>query len=410
MRSRAARQMADELADELLDLDKDSTDIAAASLRRLTRAPLSTAGHVQLFQRLRDQDPALTPALRWLEEHLASQGTTAEEMVRVEHQRQATMTVTVRNVITSMRQVSWFDWAQFVESVSLVDDVLRERGAFGEMDFATRDRYRNAIEEIARGSGLTEVDVARTAMEMAASATVGDDVEPAAVARRREPGYYLIADGRAALERVARTSKCPCRARLRRAFVRSAATRYLLTLAVVTALRPRRAAPALQATAASPPARSSSPSSPLGRRPIWRSRSSTGSSPRRSVPNRFPRSTSMTGCRRRCARSSWCRCCSPTRRRSKRTSAASRSTTSAIARATCGSRCCLTGSTPRPSRRPATTSCSPRRRRRSTGSTSVTGRHPGEAPGSCCSTASDAGTRPRAAGWAGSASAASSTS
>ena len=97
-------------------------------------------------------------------------------------------------------------------------------------------------------------------------------------------------------------------------------------------------------------------------------------------------------------------------RRSKRTSVASRSTTSAIARATCGSHCCRTGSTPRPSTRPATTSCSPRRRRRSTGSTSVTGRRPGEAPGSCCSTASDAGTPPRAAGWAGSASAASSTS
>ena len=36
-----------------------------------------------------------------------------------------TMNVTVRNVITSMRLISWFDWAQFVESVSLVDEVLR---------------------------------------------------------------------------------------------------------------------------------------------------------------------------------------------------------------------------------------------------------------------------------------------
>ena len=83
------------------------------------------AGRVQLFQRLRDQDPAVTPALRWLEELLAAQGTTAEEMVRLEHQRQATMNVTVRNVITSMRLISWFDWAEFVESVSLVDEVLR---------------------------------------------------------------------------------------------------------------------------------------------------------------------------------------------------------------------------------------------------------------------------------------------
>ena len=30
------------------------------------------------------------------------------------------------------------------------------------MDFATRDRYRHAVEELARGSGLTEVEVART--------------------------------------------------------------------------------------------------------------------------------------------------------------------------------------------------------------------------------------------------------
>ena len=87
--------------------------------------PLPTAARVQLFQRLRDQDPEVTPALGWLEEILAAQGTTAEETVRLEHQRQATMNVTVRNAITSMRLISWFDWAQFVESVSLVDEVLR---------------------------------------------------------------------------------------------------------------------------------------------------------------------------------------------------------------------------------------------------------------------------------------------
>ena len=61
------------------------------------------------------------------------------------------MNVTVRNVITSMRLISWFDWAQFVESVSLVDDALHERSAFGDMDFATRNSYRKAVEELARG-------------------------------------------------------------------------------------------------------------------------------------------------------------------------------------------------------------------------------------------------------------------
>jgi hypothetical protein len=35
------------------------------------------------------------------------------------------MSVTVRNVIMSVRLMSAFDWHEFFESVSLVDEVLR---------------------------------------------------------------------------------------------------------------------------------------------------------------------------------------------------------------------------------------------------------------------------------------------
>ena len=233
--SRAARQMADELADGLLGLGTDGPDVAAASLRRLSRAGLSTAARVQLFQRLRDQDPAVTPALGWLEELLAAQGTTAEETVRLEHQRQATMNVTVRNVITSMRLISWFDWAAFVESISLVDEALRERSSFEEMDFATRDRYRNAIEDLARRSGLTEVEVARRAAATANAARSADDGDPARAARHQDPGYWLISDGRPAFERELMV-RVPVSVRLRRAYVRAALAGYLGTIAVVTAL------------------------------------------------------------------------------------------------------------------------------------------------------------------------------
>jgi cyclic beta-1,2-glucan synthetase len=236
VRSRAARQRADGLADGLLGLGADSPEVAAASLRRLPRAALPTAARVQLFQRLRDQDPAVTPALRWLDELLAAQGTTTEEMVRLEHQRQATMNVTVRNVITSMRLISWFDWAKFVESVSLVDDVLRARSSFGEMDFATRDRYRHAIEELAEGSGLTEVEVAQKAAAMADDEPSTDDVEPSVATRHRDPGYYLISDGRSAFERALNV-RVPLAGRLRRAYVRAAGNGgYLGTVALVTAL------------------------------------------------------------------------------------------------------------------------------------------------------------------------------
>ncbi|MBP1705281.1 MAG: glycosyl transferase [Chloroflexi bacterium] len=234
VRSRAARQEADELADGLLGLGDGSREDAATSLHRLTRTSLPTAARVQLFQRLRDQDPAVTPALRWLEERLAAEGTTAEETVRLEHQRQATMNVTVRNVITSMRFISWFDWARFVESVSLVDEALGERGPFAEMDFATRDRYRHAVEVLARGSGKTEIGVAREAVAMADAAPLDDDGDPSTTSRLRDPGYYLISDGRPAFERALHV-RVPWSGRLRRAYVRTATGGYLGTLALVTA-------------------------------------------------------------------------------------------------------------------------------------------------------------------------------
>ena len=232
---RAARQMADELADDLLGLGPDGPDAAAGALRRLSRDGLPRAGRVQLFQRLRDQDPAVTPALGWLEELLAAQGTTAEETVRLEHQRQSTMNVTVRNVITSMRLISWFDWAEFVESVGLVDAVLREGSAFADMDFATRDRYRHAVEELARSSGLTEVEVARRAVAAMDAARSVDHAEPVQAGRLQDPGYYLISDGRPAFERDLHV-RVPGGGRLRRAFVRSATAGYLVTIALVTAL------------------------------------------------------------------------------------------------------------------------------------------------------------------------------
>ena len=235
VRSREARETADRIADGLLGFGPEGPEATMAALRRLSTSALPTAARVQLFQRLRDQDPAVTPALRWLEERLAAQGISPDETVRIEHQRQATMNVTVRNVITSMRHISWFDWAQFVESVSLVDEILRTPNAFGDEDFATRDRYRHAVEELARGSGRPEIDVARRAKAMADAISLAEDTLPSPAEPNRDPGYYLISDGRAELERALRF-RVPMTVRLRRAYVRNAAFGYLGTIAAVTAL------------------------------------------------------------------------------------------------------------------------------------------------------------------------------
>ena len=145
-----ARDEADHIADLLLGGDGSPQPAPAVVIQMLEEAAFSRAFAVQLVQRLREQDPAVTPALEWLDRRLTRETTTADEIVHVEHQEQIANHATVRNVITSMRLLSSADWADFFESVSLVHEALCDGTRVAEMDFPTRDRYRHAVEELSR--------------------------------------------------------------------------------------------------------------------------------------------------------------------------------------------------------------------------------------------------------------------
>jgi cyclic beta-1,2-glucan synthetase len=201
MAGRAAREEADALADRLLGVNTSVAAPIPPTLQHYEDDPLPAAFAVQLVQRLREQDPKVTPALVWLDERLAAQGTTADAIVHAEHQRQGATNVTVRNVITSMRLISDVDWADLVESVSLIDEALRSGSDFADMDFPTRNLYRSAIEELARGSRLSELEIAQAAMAAAGDRALGKPEEGEDPdGHKRDPGYYLIAGGRRAFE------------------------------------------------------------------------------------------------------------------------------------------------------------------------------------------------------------------
>src|SRR5260370_41416574 len=101
------------------------------------------------------------------------------------------------------------------------------------MDFMTRDSYRHAIEELARGSRRSELDVARAAALYAERAGVGDPGGPPD-ARHHDVGYCLVGNGRASFEQSLRFRGPPMR-RWLRAFVGAAVPAYLGTVARLTA-------------------------------------------------------------------------------------------------------------------------------------------------------------------------------
>jgi cyclic beta-1,2-glucan synthetase len=168
---------------------------------------------VRLLQLLRDRGPEVASTIEWLEGHLAERGTNSGEVLRREHQRQAANQVSVGNCVTSLRLLSALDWSIFFERTSHVEAGLREdpAGVYSRQDFATRDRYRRAVEQLARGSGRAEVAVVRRVLELARreeqtrrqgdkeTRRQGEAVEGERL-RLRHVGYYLVDDGRPELE------------------------------------------------------------------------------------------------------------------------------------------------------------------------------------------------------------------
>ncbi len=204
------RELADQWADrmmEVADSDPKSLILVIADMAR-SSPPMVSPFVAELARRLQGQSPALALPLTWIEQRLSEEGATIEQMVQLETQSQAASQVSISNSIGSLRSLGALDWRNFVESMSIVELKLREdpAGIYGAMDFATRDHYRHAVEKIAKCSGISEIDVARKAVQLAHEhARQGaDDCGGAAnAARAAHVGYFLIDHGRRQLEQAA---------------------------------------------------------------------------------------------------------------------------------------------------------------------------------------------------------------
>ena len=227
------------LADEIL-ISRTARRAADAHVVHLDAAPPDTpvvipegahdAYIVQMLHRAREYDARRSPLRAALEAHLNERHAVAEDIVRLEHQRQAASQASVANAITSLRLCTTIDWRQYVESVSLVDNVLRRdpMGVYAQTDFLSRDRLRQAVEELAEPAGDAQIRVALKAVESARQAASQSRSRAAA-----HVGYYLVGKGRRGLE-IDLAYQPKAKRRLQRWLRHHAAPAYLGSITVVT--------------------------------------------------------------------------------------------------------------------------------------------------------------------------------
>ena len=232
---RIDRNRADYWADQMMDIaekDPKSVILVIADMAR-SSPPMASAFVAEFARRLQGQSPALALPLTWIEQRLSESGLTIEQSVQSENQQQAVDQVSISNSIGSLRFLGAMDWRTFVEAMSVVELTLREdpAAAYDKMDFATRDRYRHVVERLARGSRLSERDVARHAILLAQQGkgrNGGDD-------REAHVGFYLIDKGMPQLERAAEVRRSTSDS-FQRASGRFPLLLYVGTIALITAV------------------------------------------------------------------------------------------------------------------------------------------------------------------------------
>ncbi|MDY6960749.1 MAG: protein ndvB, partial [Pseudomonadota bacterium] len=164
-RSRRMRVKANDLADTIIRLNDETA--SASILKDIEPLTQDHTFVTQFFYRLRNASQSSNFAVSWLEERLQRAGTDAEDVMMAEHSRLASGNVTMGNIIKSLREIDDTEWSVWFEDVSHVDRIFRERSDYSDLDFGSRNSYRNRIEQLARRSPGTEIEVARRAIELA---------------------------------------------------------------------------------------------------------------------------------------------------------------------------------------------------------------------------------------------------
>lgn len=192
------------LADETVDKDKMIRLFKSTSESLLDVNP-SFIEH--LFYRLRRSGRSYSDILSYFDEHLETIGTTAERIVQQEHNTQANTTVSMGNYIMSFRNIQSINWSNVFDNLSYVEQILLKdpKEYYGSMDLASRSRYLQKIEKLAKRFGVSELHVARVVVGLAESAeSILNEslISNNLLIKKTHVGYYLLDNGIEALEKT----------------------------------------------------------------------------------------------------------------------------------------------------------------------------------------------------------------
>ena len=128
--------------------------------------------------------------LNILEEEVEKIGITVTEAIQKEHFDIAISKISMANCITSIKRIQRINFLDIFEKINGVEGILNNEPAkiYENMEYKTKEYYRNTIKEIAKKTNMSEIYVAKKVVELCRQAQNGE--------KESHIGYYLIDEGK----------------------------------------------------------------------------------------------------------------------------------------------------------------------------------------------------------------------
>jgi len=132
--------------------------------------PLSGSMIVHLIRHLRERADDSLMVQEWLMCKLDEGPASLDQIVSYEYQLQAQHQVTTGNIVSSLRNISRWNWQDRFEQICMVEQILGEEaaGVYSLLDFSSRDVLRQRVEKLARRMRVPETLVAKEAVQLSA--------------------------------------------------------------------------------------------------------------------------------------------------------------------------------------------------------------------------------------------------
>ncbi|MTI67917.1 MAG: glycosyl transferase [Firmicutes bacterium] len=143
-----------------------------------------------LLTLIRKQDTDNGEILDIIEKKATDYDLDIDKIAEQAHKEQAKFKMSMGNAILSLKDISSLNWINVYERLCVVEDILKldPTNKYKDMDFQSKEYYRNEIEKLARKCNTTETNIARKALKLAE--------ENKKEQRKNHIGYYIIDKGR----------------------------------------------------------------------------------------------------------------------------------------------------------------------------------------------------------------------